>query len=180
MSMRKILFLSLLILMSISVLFSQEKYVGFELAGSNGLVGISFDSKFSPVSKFGYKIALSYGFEKNVGVSHWYFSPVKAYYPKDGQLCNFYSIPINIYYLLGKEKHYLETALGINVFATDYNFGRSSQIGYFSFGRIAYRYESNMKPLLFSIGIDTPFQTPGSGLGYLFSISPSISIGYKL
>lgn len=178
--MRKVKLLILLVLLSITILFSQKKYIGFEIAGSNGLVGISFDSRFNYESKLGYKMALSYGFEKNDGVNHWYFSPVKAYFPENGQLCNFVSIPINLHYLVGKEKHFLETAMGINIFATDYNFGQSNQIGYFSFTRIAYRYESNTVPLLLSIGFDMPFKTSGSGLGYLFSIAPSISIGYKL
>lgn len=178
--MEKKVFLVLLIIFCASSMFSQEKFIGFELAGSNGLVGFSFDSKFRKDSKFGYKIAVSYGFEKNDGVSHWYFSPVKAYYPQDGQLCNFYSIPINIHYLFGRKKHFLETALGLNIFATDYSFGYNNRIGYFTFGRIAYRYESITRPLLFSVGIDAPFRTPGSGLGYSFGITPTLTVGYKL
>lgn len=179
--MMKIKLVLFVVMISVSTLFSQNrKYVGLNVAGSNGLFGISFDSRFKENSKFGYNLGISYGFEKNSGGSHWYFTPVKAYYPEDGRMCNYFSIPMNFHYLFGKEKYFLETALGVSFFATDYNFKNDNRIGYFSFARIAYRYESISKPLLFSIGIDAPFRTPGSGLGYSLSLSPSITIGYKL
>ncbi len=171
----------LILVINISTLFSQnKKFVGLELAGSYGLSGISYDSRFDEKSKFGYKIGIGYGFEKNSGVSHWYFTPVKAYFPEDDQMCNYFSVPMNIHYLFGQEKHFFETALGLNLFVTDYNFRNYNRIGYFSFCRIAYRYESKNKPVLFSIGIDMPFKTPGCGLGYSLGFIPSISIGYKL
>ena len=177
--MHKIKISLLLILCSIT-LYAQKKYVGLDLAGYNGLTGISYDSRFSETSKFGYKLGLTYGFEKNEGVSHWYFTPVKAYFPPNGQICHYYSIPMNVHYLLGSQKNFLETALGVSVFATDYNFKGNDRIGYFSFARLAYRHESTRKPLLFSIGIDIPFRTPGSGLGYSLGFMPAISLGYKL
>jgi hypothetical protein len=179
-NMKNKIFIYILLFSTISIFGQSKKYIGLNFAGSYGLTGLSFDSRFSEYSKFGYGIGISYGLEKNIGVSHWYFTPVKAYFPEDNRLCNYFSIPANFHYLLGSKKHFLETALGISFFVTDYSFGNDNRIGYFSFGRIAYRYESDIRPLLFSIGIDTPFRTPGSGLGYSFSISPSLTIGYKL
>lgn len=177
----KIKFFIYLLLFSATSIFAQnKKYVGLNFAGSYGLTGFSFDSRFNENSKFGYGLGISYGFEKNSGASHWYFTPVKAFLPSDNHLCNFFSVPMNIHYLIGSKKHFLETALGLSFFATNYSFGNDNRIGYFSFGRIAYRYESDIKPLLFSIGIDAPFRTPGSGLGYSFSISPTLTVGYKL
>ena len=170
----------LLVLAGTLLSSAQKKYVGLELAGTSGLSGISFDSRFSETSKLGYKVGISYGFEKNEGVSHWYFSPVKAYYPQNGQRCNYFSIPMNVHYLLGKQKNFLETALGLSLFATDYDFKKDERIGYFPYARFAYRHESAAKPLLFSIGIDIPFRTPGSGLGYSVGFMPAISLGYKL
>ena len=178
--MKRIFFLISLILLEVSISFSQNKYVNLEIAGTNGLVGIALDNRFSAVSKLGYKVGISYGFEKNDGVSHWYFTPVKAYYAPDGKLCNYFSVPMNINYLIGKDKHFIETALGISLFATDYDFKNNDRIGYFAYGRIAYRFESKNNPLLFSVGVDMPFKTPASGLGYSIGFSPLFSIGYRL
>jgi hypothetical protein len=170
-----------MLIVSISTLFSQrKKHIGVEFFGSYGLTGLSYDSRINEKSNLGYKVGLSYGYEYNDGVNHWYLTPVKAYYPEDGKLNSVISIPINIHYLFGKERNFLETGLGICTFYTDYNFGANKGIGYYSFGRIAYRHESSTNRLLFSLGIDIPFKTPASGLGYSLSIAPSISIGYKL
>lgn len=178
--MKKTVLMLFLVTICICTAFSQKKYVDFGVAGSNGLFGLAFDTRFSEDSKFGYRIGLSYGFEKNDGVSHLYFTPVKAYFPQDGQMCNYYAVPMNVHYLFGKDKYFLETALGVSVFATNYNFRNDDRVGYFAFAKIAYRYESLKKPLLFTVAIDMPFKTPSSGLGYGFGLIPSISIGYRL
>ena len=167
--------------MSISTLFSQNtKYLGVELAGSYGMAGISLDSRLSKSSKFGYKIGLSYGMEYNSGARHWYITPVKAYYPEDGKMNNVYSIPLNVHYLLGREKHFLETGIGLCAFYADYNFGEHKGLGYYTFGRVAYRHESVTNRFMFSLGMDIPFMTPASGLGYSIVIAPALTIAYRL
>ncbi|MDD3078574.1 MAG: hypothetical protein PHH37_05670 [Paludibacter sp.] len=168
-------------MVNVSVLFSQrKKYLGFELAGSYGLTGLSLDSRFSELSKFGYTVGLSYGFEYNSGANHWYLTPVKAYYPEDDRMNRVVSIPFNIHYLLGQQKNFLETGIGLCAFYADYKFGNNKGLGYYSFGRIAYRHESVTKRLSFSLGLDVPFSTPASGLGYSIGIAPALSIGYRL
>lgn len=162
-------------------LYSQNAgIVNIELAGVSGFTGLSYDNRFNESSKLGYKIALGYGFEFNKDQYHWYFSPVKAYMPINGKLNNSFSLPLNINYLFGKKSNYLETALGVCLFYADYNFGNNRSIGYYSFARVAYRYQASHKPFTCSAGLDFPFKTPGSGLGYSMAVCPSISIGYKL
>jgi len=171
----------IILLLNGCVLFSQnKKYVEFELVGSNGLSGFSLDSRIKKNPKFGYKVGIGYGFEFNDGASHWYFTPVKAYFPEDKRLNSVVSLPFNIHYLIGNEKNFLETGIGFCAFYADYKFGENQGLGYYTFGRIAYRHESLTKRILFSLGMDIPFKLPGSGLGYSLGIAPSLSIGYRL
>lgn len=178
---KKILLLSLGILVHFCTA-QNIKFVNAEFLGSYNLIGTSFDTRFNENSKFGYKIGFGYGYQKHSGSTNINLTVVNASNNTVGDLYNCYSIPMNIHYLVGKEKHFLETGLGITLFATDYSFKNNSdtRVGYYSFARIAYRFESKKIPFLFSIGADMPFQTPASGLNYSFGIAPSISIGYKL
>lgn len=178
--MRSKTIIALFLVCAFALSAQSKKYLNVELMGAGGAVGISFDSRFKADSKFGYKVGLGYGFEYNSGVSHWYFTPVKAYYPEDKRWNNNFSIPVNAYYLFGREKHFFEMGLGFSLFYADYDFGSDSKIGYHMFGRVAYRHESQSKRLKFSVGLDLPFRTPASGLGYSIALAPSISIGYRL
>ena len=133
-------------------------------------------------SKLGFKIGFGYGYQKHTGKTNISLAIIDASNDAIGDLYTCYSIPVNVHYLIGKEKHFLETGLGITLFATDYSFKNNSntRVGYYSFARIAYRFEPKKIPMLFSAGIDMPFHTPGSGLNYSFGITPSITVGYKL
>lgn len=180
---KKILFLSLFLGTLLHFCTAQSpKYVNAEFLGSYNLIGSSFDGRFNDNSKFGYKIGFGYGYQKHTGSTNINLTVVNASNDAVGDMFNCYSIPINVHYLIGKEKHFLETSLGITLFATDYSFKNNSdaRVGYYSFARIAYRFEPKKIPFLFSIGADMPFQTPVSGLNYSFGIAPSVTIGYKL
>lgn len=172
--------MTLFAVMTLTMFAQTKKYVSLELAGSNGLGGISYDSRLKSNSKFGYKIRLGYGYEYHDGVRHWYFSPIKAYLPENKRINNSFTLPFNMYYLFGKEKNYLETGLGICTFYADYNNYNEAGLGYFTFGRVAYRHESVNNKLAFSLGLDLPFRTPGSGINFSLGIVPSFTIGWRM
>lgn len=170
----------LLLIFNLTLSAQTKKYIDLELAGSNGLMGVSYDSRFNDNPKFGYKIRFGYGFELHNGSQHLSFSPIRAYFPKDERVNNSVTLPFNAYYLIGKENNFLETGLGICAFYADYYNKNDKGLGYFTFGRLAYRHESVNNKLAFSIGLDVPFYTPGSGLMYSVGLAPSISIGYRI
>lgn len=177
----KVKFLTaLFVACSLNAFAQVKKYLSMELGGANGLFGISYDSRFNNNEKFGYKIRLGYGYEYHDGVRHCYLSPVMAPSPLDEETINTFTLPVNMYYLLGKENNFFETGLGLCAFYADYKNKDDKGLGYFSFGRIAYRHESLNKRMVFSIGLDLPFYTPESGLTYSLAFVPSITFGYKL
>ena len=178
--MKRKFFTALFVISTLTMIAQTKKYLGLELAGSNGLVGVSYDSRFDKNDKFGYKIRLGYGYEYHDGARHWYLSPIKVFFPEDEKINNSITLPISVYYLLGKNKNFLETGLGICTFYADYRNRNEKGLGYFSFARVAYRHESVKNKLSFSAGLDLPFYTPGSGLGYSLALVPSISIAYRL
>ena len=177
--MKSKILIVILVLSSFSLTAQTKKYLNLNLLGTVGVVGVSFDSRFSENSKFGYTVGLGYGLESHKS-AHLYLTPVKAYYPEDGRVNNVVSAPMNVHYLIGNNKYLLELGIGLAPFYTDYSIGEGTQrFGCFTFGRIAYRYESDTKPWLFSIGLDLPFFTSGGRGFYFVDIAPSIAIGYR-
>ncbi|MDR0811015.1 MAG: hypothetical protein LBN23_01890 [Paludibacter sp.] len=185
--MKKIIF-SLLAVFVFSVANAQTpRFINAELLGVYNLVGVSFDSRFSANSHFGYKVGLGYGYEKSKYTQGWMYefggrdadfrtSPIG--YLRNLLLQNVVSLPLNVYYLTGKNSSHFELGLGVTPYYADFQVNESDGLGYYAFLQTAYRYEG--KKILFSAGIDIPFKTPGSDFEQAIGLYPKISIGYRL
>lgn len=44
---------------------TRDKNIYIEFLGASNLIGVSFDSRFTPISPWGYRIGISYFHEKN-------------------------------------------------------------------------------------------------------------------
>lgn len=171
---KRMLFIVFICLLSFSSTMDAQKYINVELLGINGLAGVSFDGRFEKHSKFGYEIGLGYGFVKEENNSRIAFA-TNSLRPFENGIHRVFSLPVNVHYLIGKERHFLETGIGINLMFTDYEFRNYAKAGYLSFGRVAYRYEAARNPLLIAAGVDVTFHG-----NYSFGIIPAFTIGYRL
>jgi hypothetical protein len=185
---KSIIILTLFFALCSSVAAQIPRYVNMEVLGTYNLAGFSFDSRFSKNSKFGYKIGLGYGFEKSIytyGSSLAFGSESAAFrtspvgYLRSILLKNVISMPLNASYLFGKSSHYFETGLGVCPYYADF-LEYDDGLGYYCFGRLAYRFAPHSKSLSLSIGIDIPFKTPYSDFEQAIGLYPSVSIGYRL
>jgi hypothetical protein len=164
--------------------------INVELLGVYNLVGVSFDSRFSAKSNFGYKIGIGYGYEKSESSRGWMYgfggdndvafrtSPIG--FLRGLCMKNAISLPLNIYYLTGKKRSHFEIGLGITPYYADfhpYYQGDYTGFCYYAFLQPAYRYEG--KKMIFSAGIDIPFKTPGSDFEQAIGLYPKISVGYR-
>lgn len=159
------------------------KSVYLEFLGASNLIGISYDSRLSPTSHWGYRIGISYYQGGNS-----YSSPNRGVF-----------FPIEFNHLIGKNKHKLEIGLGSNLgiynqsisyiyasFTEDID-NQSAVIqstsqttfGYYLFSNIGYRYLSN-KGFLFRIGLNPSFNFKDKhGITKEPSVYPYISFGYS-
>lgn len=177
----KIRILFLLIIFNTGILFSQSrKYLIFDLSGVNGVGAISFDSRFNENNKFGYKIGVGYGTEFHSDQQHFYFTPVKVYMPVNNLQYHSISIPAHLYYQVGSSNNFFEPGIGLCAVYTNYTHRAGNGIGYFSYAHIAYRHESSNIPLMFSLGFELPFYTPGAAIGYGVGLTAFVNVGFKL
>lgn len=162
--------------------------INFEVWGVYNLVGISFDSRFNETSRFGYKAGIGYGYEQENEKGTFRTAPVG--YLRGISLNHVISVPLNIYYLFGKNRHFFELGAGVtpylmNYISYTYNMGELFSIsatnkwgfGYYTFLQPAYRYEADR--WTGSIGLDIPVNTPGAKFTQLIGLYPRLSIGYK-
>lgn len=172
--------------------------VNLELLGVHNLIGFSFDSRFSNISRFGYKIGVGYGFEKSQNYSGWMYefggknadfrtSPIG--FLRNQLLKNAVSIPLSIYYLTGEKNSHFEIGFGFTPYYADfkdyeYNNYDGTQIitdfdgfNYYGFIQLGYRYECSK--LIYSAGFDIPFKTLGSKFEQTIGLYPKVSIGYR-
>ena len=80
----------------------QEKNIYVEFLGSSNLIGVSFDSRFTPISPWGYRLGVSY-FQGGD-------SFIKASNSNRGLF-----FPIEVNFLTSGNKHKLELGLGSNL-----------------------------------------------------------------
>ncbi len=162
--------------------------INFELLGVYNFVGVSFDSRFNETSKFGYKVGIGYGFahEDKKGVL---WTPHVGLLIKK-PLNQAISVPLNVYYLFGRDRHFFEFGAGVtpylmNYISYTYNMGELFSIsatnkwgfGYYTFVQPAYQY--NAKRWTGSIGLDILINTPGADFKQPIGLCPRLSIGYK-
>lgn len=156
---------------------SIRRSINAELLGAYGIGGISFDSRFKADSKFGYKVGLGYGYGRT------YYAPFLTENPKINEALGFvnqtvhqYLLPIQAYYLFGKNRHFFEVGAGVVPSLQFIKTDTKSYSKFNCFGVInaGYRYETNRWSI-----------APGADMGLFFpsggaKLYPKISIGYRL
>lgn len=163
-----ILVLSALCLLSGFTSAKTPRFVNLEFFGAYNLAGFSFDGRFSESSRFGYRVGLGYGFG---------YSRVSGMYSSRS---NEISMPVNVYHLFGKRKHYFELGIGAVPYYIWHNrvlVGydgipaqySSEEFNCYGFIQPAYRFEGSN--ILLSAGIMMAF-----GIG----ICPEFTVGYRL
>lgn len=164
-----------------------RRSVNAELLGSYNLFGISFDSRFKADGKFGYKIGLGYGMEKSTysmgamyefGRKNASFRTSPVGYLRGLRLQNVLSVPVQAYYLMGKNKSFFEVGVGVVPYYATFAIKEFNGVNYYGLTNLAYRYEAEKWTL--STGIDIPFKTPGSDFTQTIGLYPKLSIGYRL
>ena len=135
---------------------TRDKNIYIEFLGASNLIGVSFDSRFTPISPWGYRIGISY-FQGGD-------SFIKASNSNRGLF-----FPIEVNFLTSGNKHKLELGLGSNL----------GIYGYYFFSNIGYRYIST-KGFLFRIGLSPSFSfNDKHGITKEPFIYPYISFGYS-
>lgn len=160
---------------------TRTRNIYLEFLGASNLIGISFDSRLSPKSPWGYRLGISYfqggnSFIKESNSNRGLFFPIEANY------------------LIGENKHKLEIGVGSSLgiynehssFIEDSN-NKSETInsfsqttfGYYLFSNIGYRYIST-KGFLFRVGLSPSFNfNDKHGITKKPFIFPYISFGYS-
>lgn len=184
---KTILIFSTLCLLSAALVAQTPRSVNVELLGVYNMVGVSFDSRFTETSKFGYKVGVGYGYENSHSTQGWsmqmggkdaQFRTSPVGYLRGLILKQAVSIPMNVYYLVGKKHNYFELGLGLTPYFADFELNLFDGFNYYGFLQTAYRYEGER--FILSAGIDIPFKTPGSDFTQAIGIYPKLTVGYRL
>ena len=149
---------------------TRDKNIYVEFLGSSNLIGVSFDSRFTPISPWGYRLGVSY-FQGGD-------SFIKASNSNRGLF-----FPIEVNFLTSGNKHKLELGLGLIEKSKDQyetiNLTSNTTFGYYFFSNIGYRYIST-KGFLFRIGLSPSFSfNDKHGVTKEPFIYPYISFGYS-
>ncbi len=178
-------------------------FVNVEFLGAHNLVGLSFDSRFSEDSKYGFKIGVGYGYEDSqssmgfnieFGGENAKFRTSPVGYVRGRLLKHAISAPISIYRLYGEKRHFFELGIGVVPYYAEYKYNTELLIDptmikfvehkteddyrYYGLLQTAYRYEGDK--ILVSAGLDIPINTPGADFRQFIGLYPRLSIGYKL
>lgn len=155
----------------------RDKNIYIEFWGASNLIGISFDSRLTPISPWGCRLGISYFQGGN--------SYIKGSNSNRGVF-----FPIEVNYLIGQNKHKLEfgvgSSLGIYSEHTSFFIEESKNqsttittLGYYLFSNVGYRYLST-KGFLFRTGLSPSFSFKGKhGVTKEPFIYPYISFGYS-
>lgn len=177
-SMRKLLFsLTLFSTAFVAQAQSQRPSVHLEFAGPSTFLGLHYDARVSSTSPWGYRIGLGYisGSDEET-----------SYNPGIYKDAHHLSLPIGLYRLHGKKRHYLEWGLGTNVGYTwnehpqaplQWRYVKNGIYG-FLYASLGYRYQP-----IKGVSVRAGFTAWGE-LGNVFGvhedgkITPYLSIGY--
>ncbi len=173
--------------------FSQERNqrsIYLEVFGPSTLVGISYDARIIPGSKWGYRTGLGYTYTQ----SSSFFN--------DYSMTQGISMPLEINYLAGKsKKHSLEVGLGVSLgvykvkdrytmYTTEKEDGviiftpageveeNKTQFAYFIYSNVGYRYQAK-SGFLFRVGISPSFNFGDSHGIKKSPFIPYLSCGYS-
>lgn len=172
-----------------------ERSLSLELFGAQNTVGINYDSRFKGNHGLGYRVGVGYGYSETSTIA-------SSSYALQG-----IAVPIEINYLFGKDRHKLELGLGTSLgyyyekchvlttvgtapgdvsggppyfgYADYYKKVTHNSFGYFVFGNIGYRLQTN-RGFLFRAGF-----TPSFNFGDQYGIHrkwyyPYVSFGWRL
>ena len=172
-----------------------ERSLSLELFGAQNTVGINYDSRFKGNHGLGYRVGVGYGYSETSTIA-------SSSYALQG-----IAVPIEINYLFGKDRHKLELGLGTSLgyyyekchvwtsvgpapgdvsggppyfgYADYYKKVTRNSFGYFVFGNIGYRLQTN-RGFLFRAGF-----TPSFNFGDQYGIHrkwyyPYVSFGWRL
>ena len=78
----------------------KDKAVYLELLGASNLAGINYDARFNDHTRFGWRAGLSFAYGKNSGLFG------------QGSNVRGYVVPLEVNYLVGRQKNNLELGLG--------------------------------------------------------------------
>ena len=172
-----------------------ERSLSLELFGAQNTVGINYDSRFKGNHGLGYRVGVGYGYSETSTIA-------SSSYALQG-----IAVPIDINYLFGKDRHKLELGFGTSLgyyyekchvwtsvgpapgdvsggppyfgYADYYKKVTHNSFGYFVFGNIGYRLQTN-RGFLFRAGF-----TPSFNFGDQYGIHrkwyyPYVSFGWRL
>ena len=172
-----------------------ERSLSLELFGAQNTVGINYDSRFKGNHGLGYRVGVGYGYSETSTIA-------SSSYALQG-----IAVPIEINYLFGKDRHKLELGFGTSLgyyyekchvwtsvgpapgdvsggppyfgYADYYKKVTHNSFGYFVFGNIGYRLQTN-RGFLFRAGM-----TPSFNFGDKYGIHrkwyyPYVSFGWRL
>lgn len=172
-----------------------ERCLSLELFGAQNTVGINYDSRFKGNHGLGYRVGVGYGYSETSTIA-------SSSYALQG-----IAVPIEINYLFGQGRHKLELGLGTSLgyyyekchvlttvgpapgdvsggppyfgYADYYKKVTHNSFGYFVFGNIGYRLQTN-RGFLFRAGF-----TPSFNFGDQYGIHrkwyyPYVSFGWRL
>ncbi|WP_199879779.1 hypothetical protein [Prevotella vespertina] len=109
--MKKLLTLSIALSLATNMMAAEpnsdglekDKAVYLELLGASNMVGINYDQRFNDHTKWGWRAGVSFAFGNN-----------SNFFGNDGSI-RYYSVPLEVNYLLGSQKNNLEVGAGANV-----------------------------------------------------------------
>ena len=172
-----------------------ERSLSLELFGAQNTVGINYDSRFKGKHGLGYRVGVGYGYSETSTIA-------SSSYALQG-----IAVPIEINYLFGQGRHKLELGFGTSLgyyyekchvwtsvgpapgdvsggppyFGYSYYYKKvtHNSFGYFVFGNIGYRLQTN-RGFLFRAGF-----TPSFNFGDQYGIHrkwyyPYVSFGWRL
>lgn len=166
----------------------RDKSVSLELLGPSVLVGATYDARFKPDSKWGYR----------AGVGYTYLSSVGCMGGTDRQYA--VMMPLGVNYIPGEGKGSLEVGAGVSLGIThdsragyqyDYNVGTSdapqkihvdvdrtskTEFAHFFYGNIGYRHVSK-NGFQFRCGISPSFYFDNKDFDFVV-FWPYVSVGY--
>ena len=158
------------------------KNVYAELMGASDVAGISFDSRFTSGTPFGYRVGVSLGTGRGLlhyGVDKNHFAV---------------GIPLEINAIFGKSASKFEIGIGTSIGVSShfrysatvvgpdsYTTGKSvvSHFYYRMFADIGYRLQRK-NGFMFRVGVTPTFSFGGSYLSLFPGIVPYVSVGYTL
>lgn len=179
-------------LLSLSVATAQTpKSINLEIFGTSDFAGVSFDSRMSPDSKYGFKVGLGGGFELYQNKKIYFYKKSALGFMRGTNVDFVVSMPVSAYRLFGREKHFFELGAGlvpyygafkdvdlVNYYLTgNVQYHKYKAFNYYGFIDTAYRYEGER--LLLSVGLTAPIQTPGSKFTQFMTFTPKLTLGYR-